>query len=75
MPCQKFESRAFSVVSILTHLKVTLLISSKSQFFFISTQALKVLRTAEFAPFVVFIAAPTITPGLNEVRIDQFLPK
>lgn len=31
-------------------------------------QALKVLRTAEFAPFVVFIAAPTITPGLNEVR-------
>lgn len=30
-------------------------------------QALKVLRTAEFAPFVVFIAAPTITPGINEV--------
>ncbi|KAG3271966.1 peripheral plasma membrane protein CASK isoform X3 [Ictidomys tridecemlineatus] len=29
--------------------------------------ALKVLRTAEFAPFVVFIAAPTITPGLNEL--------
>lgn len=34
-------------------------------------QALKVLRTAEFAPFVVFIAAPTITPGLNEVRLAQ----
>lgn len=32
------------------------------------SQALKVLRTAEFAPYVVFIAAPTITPGMNEVR-------
>ncbi|KAL0587751.1 Peripheral plasma membrane protein CASK, partial [Plecturocebus cupreus] len=32
----------------------------------VEPQALKVLRTAEFAPFVVFIAAPTITPGLNE---------
>ncbi|XP_019679304.1 peripheral plasma membrane protein CASK isoform X11 [Leopardus geoffroyi] len=33
----------------------------------VEPQALKVLRTAEFAPFVVFIAAPTITPGLNEL--------
>uniref|UniRef100_A0A8D0L4E2 Peripheral plasma membrane protein CASK n=1 Tax=Sphenodon punctatus TaxID=8508 RepID=A0A8D0L4E2_SPHPU len=32
----------------------------------VEPQALKVLRTAEFAPFVVFIAAPTITPGINE---------
>lgn len=31
------------------------------------SQALKVLRTAEFAPYVVFIAAPTITPAMNEV--------
>lgn len=46
---------------------------SKSQFSSLFTQALKVLRTAEFAPFVVFIAAPTITPGLNEVRINQFV--
>ncbi|XP_035006262.1 peripheral plasma membrane protein CASK isoform X4 [Hippoglossus stenolepis] len=29
--------------------------------------ALKILRTAEFAPYVVFIAAPTITPGMTEV--------
>uniref|UniRef100_A0A8C7K2V4 Calcium/calmodulin dependent serine protein kinase n=1 Tax=Oncorhynchus kisutch TaxID=8019 RepID=A0A8C7K2V4_ONCKI len=34
----------------------------------VEPQALKVLRTAEFAPYVVFIAAPTITPGINEVR-------
>lgn len=34
----------------------------------LSHQALKVLRTAEFAPYVVFIAAPTITPGISEVR-------
>ncbi|KAK1903213.1 Peripheral plasma membrane protein CASK, partial [Dissostichus eleginoides] len=33
----------------------------------VEPQALKVLRTAEFAPFVVFIAAPTITPGINEI--------
>ncbi|XP_036807791.1 peripheral plasma membrane protein CASK isoform X2 [Oncorhynchus mykiss] len=33
----------------------------------VSLQALKVLRTAEFAPYVVFIAAPTITPGMNEL--------
>lgn len=31
-------------------------------------QALKILRTAEFAPYVVFIAAPTITPGMTEVQ-------
>nr|XP_040130957.1 peripheral plasma membrane protein CASK isoform X2 [Ictidomys tridecemlineatus] len=37
--------------------------------------ALKVLRTAEFAPFVVFIAAPTITPGLNEDESLQRLQK
>nr|XP_056714016.1 peripheral plasma membrane protein CASK isoform X3 [Euleptes europaea] len=33
----------------------------------VEPQALKVLRTAEFAPFVVFIAAPTITPGIHEL--------
>ncbi|XP_077572270.1 peripheral plasma membrane protein CASK-like isoform X6 [Stigmatopora nigra] len=32
----------------------------------VEPQALKILRTAEFAPYVVFIAAPTITPGLTE---------
>ncbi|XP_047227355.1 peripheral plasma membrane protein CASK isoform X11 [Girardinichthys multiradiatus] len=32
----------------------------------VEPQALKVLRTAEFAPYVIFIAAPTITPGINE---------
>ncbi|XP_061917672.1 peripheral plasma membrane protein CASK isoform X12 [Entelurus aequoreus] len=32
----------------------------------VEPQALKVLRTAEFAPYVVFIAAPTITPGIDE---------
>ncbi|XP_049623140.1 peripheral plasma membrane protein CASK isoform X2 [Suncus etruscus] len=37
--------------------------------------ALKVLRTAEFAPFVVFIAAPTITPGLTEDESLQRLQK
>lgn len=31
-------------------------------------KALKILRTAEFAPYVVFIAAPTITPGMTEVK-------
>ncbi|KAK1798789.1 hypothetical protein P4O66_007071 [Electrophorus voltai] len=33
----------------------------------VEPQALKVLRTAEFAPYVVFIAAPTFTPGMNEL--------
>ncbi|XP_068125947.1 peripheral plasma membrane protein CASK isoform X14 [Hyperolius riggenbachi] len=33
----------------------------------VEPQALKVLRTAEFSPFVVFIAAPTITPSINEL--------
>uniref|UniRef100_A0A6Q2YJP3 Peripheral plasma membrane protein CASK n=1 Tax=Esox lucius TaxID=8010 RepID=A0A6Q2YJP3_ESOLU len=37
--------------------------------------ALKVLRTAEFAPYVVFIAAPTITPGMNEDDSLQRLQK
>nr|XP_014584300.2 peripheral plasma membrane protein CASK isoform X7 [Equus caballus] len=41
----------------------------------VEPQALKVLRTAEFAPFVVFIAAPTITPGLNEDESLQRLQK
>uniref|UniRef100_A0A8C9EN72 Calcium/calmodulin dependent serine protein kinase n=1 Tax=Pavo cristatus TaxID=9049 RepID=A0A8C9EN72_PAVCR len=39
----------------------------------VEPQALKVLRTAEFAPFVVFIAAPTITPGINETIFVQIL--
>ncbi|XP_054864185.1 peripheral plasma membrane protein CASK-like isoform X8 [Amphiprion ocellaris] len=33
----------------------------------VTNKALKILRTAEFAPYVVFIAAPTITPGMTEV--------
>ncbi|XP_058479309.1 peripheral plasma membrane protein CASK isoform X4 [Solea solea] len=37
--------------------------------------ALKILRTAEFAPYVVFIAAPTITPGLTEDDSLQRLQK
>ncbi|XP_031815260.1 peripheral plasma membrane protein CASK isoform X13 [Sarcophilus harrisii] len=41
----------------------------------VEPQALKVLRTAEFAPFVVFIAAPTITPGINEDESLQRLQK
>ena len=30
-------------------------------------QALKILRTSDFTPYVVFIAAPSVT-GLNEMR-------
>uniref|UniRef100_A0A8B9L081 non-specific serine/threonine protein kinase n=1 Tax=Astyanax mexicanus TaxID=7994 RepID=A0A8B9L081_ASTMX len=41
----------------------------------VEPQALKVLRTAEFAPYVVFIAAPTITPGMNEDESLQRLQK
>ncbi|KAM3857046.1 peripheral plasma membrane protein CASK [Diretmus argenteus] len=37
----------------------------------VEPQALKILRTAEFAPYVIFIAAPTITPGMNEVEDDS----
>ncbi|MGH0127353.1 UNVERIFIED_CONTAM: hypothetical protein FKN15_039383 [Acipenser sinensis] len=42
---------------------------------FCANKALKVLRTAEFAPYVVFIAAPTITPGINEDESLQRLQK
>ncbi|XP_068125946.1 peripheral plasma membrane protein CASK isoform X13 [Hyperolius riggenbachi] len=41
----------------------------------VEPQALKVLRTAEFSPFVVFIAAPTITPSINEDESLQRLQK
>ncbi|XP_041807176.1 peripheral plasma membrane protein CASK isoform X7 [Chelmon rostratus] len=41
----------------------------------VEPQALKVLRTAEFTPYVVFIAAPTITPGINEDESLQRLQK
>ncbi|KAF6721624.1 Peripheral plasma membrane protein CASK [Oryzias melastigma] len=41
----------------------------------VEPQALKILRTAEFAPYVVFIAAPTITPGLTEDDSLQRLQK
>ncbi|CAL8406844.1 unnamed protein product, partial [Arctogadus glacialis] len=37
----------------------------------VEPQALKILRTAEFAPYVVFIAAPNITPGMTEVEDDS----
>ncbi|XP_077583891.1 peripheral plasma membrane protein CASK isoform X16 [Stigmatopora nigra] len=41
----------------------------------VEPQALKVLRTAEFAPYVVFIAAPTVTPGIDEDESLQRLQK
>ncbi|XP_034043053.1 peripheral plasma membrane protein CASK isoform X13 [Thalassophryne amazonica] len=41
----------------------------------VEPQALKVLRTAEFAPYVIFIAAPTITPGITEDESLQRLQK
>ncbi|XP_016105492.1 peripheral plasma membrane protein CASK-like [Sinocyclocheilus grahami] len=41
----------------------------------VCSQALKVLRTAEFAPYVIFIAAPTITPAMNEDESLQRLQK
>uniref|UniRef100_A0A671NQJ3 Peripheral plasma membrane protein CASK-like n=1 Tax=Sinocyclocheilus anshuiensis TaxID=1608454 RepID=A0A671NQJ3_9TELE len=41
----------------------------------VEPQALKVLRTAEFAPYVIFIAAPTITPAMNEDESLQRLQK
>ncbi|XP_056607072.1 calcium/calmodulin-dependent serine protein kinase b isoform X5 [Triplophysa dalaica] len=41
----------------------------------VEPQALKVLRTAEFAPYVVFIAAPTITPAMSEDESLQRLQK
>ncbi|XP_019122369.1 peripheral plasma membrane protein CASK isoform X5 [Larimichthys crocea] len=41
----------------------------------VTNNALKILRTAEFAPYVVFIAAPTITPGMTEDDSLQRLQK
>ncbi|XP_054480034.1 peripheral plasma membrane protein CASK-like isoform X1 [Anoplopoma fimbria] len=41
----------------------------------VEPQALKILRTADFAPFVVFIAAPTVTPGMTEDDSLQRLQK
>ncbi|XP_035808842.1 peripheral plasma membrane protein CASK-like isoform X10 [Amphiprion ocellaris] len=41
----------------------------------VTNKALKILRTAEFAPYVVFIAAPTITPGMTEDDSLQRLQK
>ncbi|KAM9835931.1 calcium/calmodulin-dependent serine protein kinase b isoform 5-T5 [Aulostomus maculatus] len=41
----------------------------------VEPQALKILRTAEFAPYVVFIAAPTITQGMTEDDSLQRLQK
>ncbi|XP_051562036.1 calcium/calmodulin-dependent serine protein kinase b isoform X4 [Myxocyprinus asiaticus] len=41
----------------------------------VEPQALKVLRTAEFAPYVIFIAAPTITPAMTEDESLQRLQK
>ncbi|XP_060774398.1 peripheral plasma membrane protein CASK-like [Neoarius graeffei] len=41
----------------------------------VEPQALKVLWTAEFAPYVVFIAAPTVTPDMNEDESLQRLQK
>uniref|UniRef100_A0A8C9SKX4 Peripheral plasma membrane protein CASK n=1 Tax=Scleropages formosus TaxID=113540 RepID=A0A8C9SKX4_SCLFO len=41
----------------------------------VEPQALKVLRTAQFAPYVVFIAAPILTPSMNEDESLQRLQK
>uniref|UniRef100_A0A8C2YZ49 Peripheral plasma membrane protein CASK n=1 Tax=Cyclopterus lumpus TaxID=8103 RepID=A0A8C2YZ49_CYCLU len=41
----------------------------------VEPQALKILRTADFAPFVVFVAAPTVTPGMTEDDSLQRLQK
>ncbi|KAG7268836.1 hypothetical protein CRUP_023956 [Coryphaenoides rupestris] len=41
----------------------------------VEPQALKILRTAEFAPYVVFIAAPNITPGMTDDDSLQRLQK
>ncbi|XP_051986624.1 calcium/calmodulin-dependent serine protein kinase b isoform X3 [Xyrauchen texanus] len=41
----------------------------------VEPQALKVLRTAEFAPYVIFIAAPSITPAMTEDESLQRLQK
>ncbi|XP_041821958.1 peripheral plasma membrane protein CASK-like isoform X1 [Chelmon rostratus] len=41
----------------------------------VEPQALKILRTAEFAPYVVFIAAPTVAPGMTEDDSLQRLQK
>uniref|UniRef100_A0A8D0AT99 Peripheral plasma membrane protein CASK n=1 Tax=Sander lucioperca TaxID=283035 RepID=A0A8D0AT99_SANLU len=41
----------------------------------VEPQALKILRTADFAPYVVFIAAPTVTPGMTEDDSLQRLQK
>lgn len=38
----------------------------------VEPQALKVLRTAEYSPFVVFIAAPNLQ-GLQDVSLCCFL--
>lgn len=38
----------------------------------VEPQALKVLRTAEYAPFVVFIAAPDLQ-GLQDVSLNILL--
>ena len=37
----------------------------------VEPQALKVLRTAEYSPFVVFIAAPSVQ-NINDVRMFNF---
>lgn len=37
----------------------------------VEPQALKVLRTAEYSPFVVFIAAPSVQ-NINDVRMFHF---
>ncbi|XP_068447041.1 peripheral plasma membrane protein CASK-like isoform X7 [Clinocottus analis] len=41
----------------------------------VEPQALKILRTADFAPYVVFVAAPTVTPGMTEDDSLQRLQK
>ncbi|CAF5209368.1 unnamed protein product, partial [Rotaria magnacalcarata] len=41
----------------------------------VEPQALKVLRTAEFAPYVVFIAAPDLSQikGVNDESLERLL--
>ncbi|CAF4424714.1 unnamed protein product, partial [Rotaria magnacalcarata] len=41
----------------------------------VEPQALKVLRTAEFAPYVVFIVAPDLSQikGVNDESLERLL--
>jgi hypothetical protein len=57
---QRYESLLLSFYfPSLLYIKITACFCKCSVFFVCHLQALKVLRSAEYAPFVVFIAAPS----------------